>query len=183
MQEQDIINILTQIGKDLEDEGFMEPVRLLLIGGGYMVTQIHNRATTMDIDAGILTPTHRYGEIYELFRKIVDFNLAEIGGDPRWYSDDISEFLPLMGLPTIRTLWLSSGKIEVYVPDAEYILVLKLLANRDKDQEDIRVLLGLLKIKRRKQAEVLLRTYVSEDIRDEYAQKLETVLKAWFPQR
>jgi hypothetical protein len=36
-------------------------------------------------------------------------------------------------------------------------------------------------IKRRKQAEKLLKAYVSEDIREEYAQKIEQVLSALFP--
>lgn len=55
------------------------------------------------------------------------------------------------------------------------------LANRDKDQPDLQVLLALKKIKRRKQAEKLLSTYVSQDIREEYAEKLERVLSALFP--
>src|SRR5258708_4380970 len=134
MQEQEIIAFLTQVGNDLQ-EFVQEPVRLLLIGGGYMITQMHSRETTGDIDAALLERP-RYGEEYDRFRRIIDFNLAEIGGTARWFSDEISEFLPLMGLPKSRTLWLTSGKLEVYVPDASYVLVLKLLANRDKDQQD-----------------------------------------------
>jgi hypothetical protein len=69
----------------------------------------------------------------------------------------------------------------MYVPDAGSILALKLLANRDKDQPDLQVLLALKKIKRRKQAEKLLGTYVSQDIREEYTEKIERVLSALFP--
>jgi hypothetical protein len=180
IQEADIVAFLTQVGTDLEEFGFQEPVRLLLIGGAFMITQLRSRTATGDIDVALLE-WERWGEIYELFKRIVLYELSEIGASAEGFSDDITEFLPLMGLPKIRTLWLSVGKLEVYVPDPGYILALKLLANRDKDQPDLQVLLALLKIKRRKQAEKLLKTYVSEDIRVEYAEKLERVLSAHFP--
>lgn len=180
MQEQDIVNLLTQVGFDLEEYGFQEPVRLLLIGGAYMITQLHSRTATGDIDVALLG-RERWGDDYELFKRIVNYELAEMGGTDEWFSDDISEFLPLMGLPKTGKPWLVSGKLEVYVPDSSYILILKLLANRDKDQQDIQVLLGLRRINRRKQAEKLLKAYVSEDIREEYAEKIEQVLSSLFP--
>jgi len=180
MQEQDIIQLLTQVGRDLEEYHFQEPVRLLLIGGAYMITQLHSRTATGDIDAALLG-RERWGDEYDLFKRIVQFELAEMGSTNEGFSDDITEFLPLMGLPKSSTLWLSSGKLDVYVPDAGYILALKLLANRDKDQPDLQVLLALKKIKRRKQAEKLLSTNVSQDIREEYAEKIERVLSALFP--
>lgn len=181
MQEDDIIALLTQVGLDLEETGLAEPIRLLLIGGAYMVTQLHNRATTGDIDVALLE-RHRWGKEYELFRRMIHLNLTEMGGDDSWFSDDITEFLPEMGMPKSSTLWLSSGKLEVYIPETRYILVLKLLANRDKDEGDLQTLLVTLKMKRRQQAEALLNRYVSASIREVYAKKIEEAFKKLFPQ-
>jgi hypothetical protein len=102
MQEQDIIQLLTQVGRDLEDYHFQEPVRLLLIGGAYMITQLHSRTTTGDIDAALLG-RERWGDEYDLFKRIVQFELAEMGSTDEGFSDDITEFLPLMGLPKSST--------------------------------------------------------------------------------
>src|SRR5260370_39390538 len=101
-----------------------QPIRLLLIGGAFMITQVHNRRATKDVDVALLEQ-NRWGQEYNVFRAVVAYVLEEMGGDSQWFSDDITEFLPLMGMPTSYTLWLTYGKLEVYVPDLGYILLLK----------------------------------------------------------
>ncbi len=50
MQAQDIITYLAELGQELQNLGVQYPVRILLVGGAYMLTQVHNRPTTNDID-------------------------------------------------------------------------------------------------------------------------------------
>ena len=50
----------------------------------------------------------------------------------------------------------------VYLPPEEYILTLKLLANRPKDQEDILALTQQLKIRTREQAQRLIDRYIPD---------------------
>src|SRR6266851_102260 len=50
MQAQDIEHYLADLGQELQQRGVQHPVRLLLIGGAFMLTQIHNRPSTNDID-------------------------------------------------------------------------------------------------------------------------------------
>jgi hypothetical protein len=50
VNKQDIINALKLLGEELEALHIVHPVRVLLIGGGYMLTQIGNRTFTEDVD-------------------------------------------------------------------------------------------------------------------------------------
>src|SRR5579885_1203710 len=50
MQAQEIEAYLAQLGQELADRGVEQPVRMLLIGGAFMLTQVHNRLTTDDVD-------------------------------------------------------------------------------------------------------------------------------------
>src|SRR5439155_19623545 len=50
MQAQDIITYFAELGQELQHLGVQHPIRILLIGGAYMLTQVHNRPITNDID-------------------------------------------------------------------------------------------------------------------------------------
>lgn len=50
MDTRDIMRNLKLLGEELEELELQQPVRLLLVGGGYMLTQIGNRTVTRDID-------------------------------------------------------------------------------------------------------------------------------------
>jgi response regulator RpfG family c-di-GMP phosphodiesterase len=81
MQEQEIITFLSLMGDELQDAGITQPIRILLIGGAYMLTQIHNRATTQDIDVIVLTPATDSQE-YTIFKRIVQFVAQDQGINP-----------------------------------------------------------------------------------------------------
>ena len=57
-------------------------------------------------------------------------------------------------------LWKRFGLLHVYAPSKEYILALKILAGREKDIEDCKLLLQQTKVKTRQQALRLLDRYV-----------------------
>ncbi len=50
MTAQDIESYLAELGLELQSGGVTQPVRLLMVGGAYMLTQIGNRSSTKDID-------------------------------------------------------------------------------------------------------------------------------------
>ena len=92
----------------------------------------------------------------------------------------MAEFLQSIGQVPRGKRWLSQGKLEVYVPDAGYILALKLLSGRDKDLSDIEALLATLGIKNRRQAEALLRRYIEKKTLIDYAQEIQITLNTFF---
>jgi len=59
-------------------------------------------------------------------------------------------------------LWQTYGMLEVYIPPREYILALKLLANRKKDQKDILALCQQLNVQTREQAQQVVDRYVPD---------------------
>ncbi len=70
--------------------------------------------------------------------------------------------------------------LEVYVPPAEYILALKLLAGRQKDRDDIYALCQQLKIRTRKQAQRLVDRYIL-DKQIQQMNDLDDTLNLFFP--
>ena len=50
MQAKDIERSLAALGHELQNLGVQKPIRLLLVGGAFMLTQIGNRASTNDVD-------------------------------------------------------------------------------------------------------------------------------------
>ncbi len=50
MQAREIEMYLADLGQQLQQMGVPQPVRLLLIGGAFMLTQLHSRRATNDVD-------------------------------------------------------------------------------------------------------------------------------------
>jgi hypothetical protein len=179
MQEQEIVTLLCLVGDELQALGVKHPIRLLLIGGAYMLTQIHNRPATRDVDV-VVQKLDPQSEEYRLFKQAIAFVAHDMGASPAWLSDTMAEFLQSIGKIPRGKRWLSQGKLEVSVPNARYILALKLLAGREKDVNDIKALLETLGIANRKQAEALLKTYVEKNTRQNAAQELQATLDQFF---
>ena len=53
-------------------------------------------------------------------------------------------------------LWKRFGPLHAYAPEVEYILVLKIIAGRQKDLDDCAILLPKTQIRTRQQAQQLL---------------------------
>lgn len=77
-------------------------------------------------------------------------------------------------------LWKRYGLLYVYVPPKEYILALKILAGRDKDITDCRILLPQTKIRTRQQAQKLLNRYILLDGQNDEIEKIEYSLNMLF---
>ena len=163
MQKQDIEYNLSLLGEQLEELGIQTTIRLLMIGGGFMLTQIGNRLTTDDVDVlvkDISDPQH--SDDYRIFRNAVHFVAHDAGLDHAWLSDNISDFLRMAGPVPKGKLWRRFGRyLEVYVPPKEFILAHKLIAGREKDEKDIKALLRSLHITKRQQAQNILDKYIT----------------------
>jgi hypothetical protein len=79
------------------------------------------------------------------------------------------------------TLWKRFGPLHIYVPSKTYILALKILAGRQKDIEDSRVLLPSVRVKTRQHARRLLDRYVSPAALASNAEDIEHALEELFP--
>ena len=169
MQKQDIEHNLSLLGEQLEELGIQTTIRLLMIGGGFMLTQIGNRTATEDIDVlvkDISDPQN--SDDYRIFRNAVHCVAYDAKLRDSWLSDNIGDFLRIAGQVPRGKLWRRFGRyLEVYIPPKDFILAHKLVAGRIKDEEDIRALLRSLRIKTRQQAQKILDKYITnKDIQE-----------------
>ncbi len=180
MREQEIIHYLKLLGEELAELQLQKPVRLLMIGGAYMITQLGSRIFTEDID--VLVYLDRDSEEYRRFRGARDFIAHDVHESPKWLSDTIGDFMVEVGQIPRSQLWLKHGMLEVYVPEPQYILMLKILAARTKDADDIQALFNHLKVKEWKWVENLLKKYIDRDMLEdeEIAGNIQRVFAAFF---
>lgn len=171
MQEQEIVECLRRLGEELEKLGIQQPIRILMIGGAYMITQIGNRKLTRDVD--VLAYIDRSAEDYEKLLIAASFVSVDMHVERTWFSDKIGDLMQAAGKVPSGQIWLKHSMLEVCVPEPEYVLVLKLLAGgRDKDIGDLQTLFRMFGITNRQQAEKLQRKYFSEEALEAYAPEI-----------
>jgi len=161
MQRQDIEYNLTLLGEELQEMGLQKPIRLLLIGGAYMITQkIGERKTTGDIDVIVSLDHPLTPHEHHLFKSAIRFVAYDLGISETWLNDLASEALTSTGKIPKGTPWRTFGKlIEIVLPPKDFILACKLLAGRNKDRNDIIALCEVLRIKQQEQAQAIVDTY------------------------
>jgi len=179
MDEQNIIDMLTLVGDELQRMGLKRPIRVLLVGGAYMITQIHNRSTTRDVDI-IAQKIDRQSEEHRILKQATSTVARILNASPAWFSDNMADFFKSIGKVPNGKLWFSRGKLEVYLPDPGYVLALKMISGRDKDLEDIEALLQTLHLKKRKQVENLIKKYIDQETLEEYNEEIQIALDTFF---
>ena len=169
MNAKDIERYLSLVGKELRAMNVQEPIQLLLIGGGYMLTQVQNRTVTGDVDAMWVSPEiYSDSELYRLFRAAVQFVADDEELEPTWLNIDVSDFIRAAGpLPRVR-LWKKFGSVHVFLPPKDFILAHKLLAAREKDMADIRALCAHLGVDTRKKAQKIVNKHIRQEIQDNH---------------
>ncbi|MBV9708569.1 MAG: hypothetical protein JO125_14320 [Chloroflexi bacterium] len=161
MQAQDIETYLADLGQELQNQGVRQPVCILMIGGAFMLTQIHNRPTTNDIDVLLKDiDDATTSPLYQTFRAAARIVATRNHLPNSWINDVIGDFLRDTSIVPEGVLWRTYAVLEVHIPPSEYILALKLLAGRQKDEEDIQTLCQLLRIRTRQQAQKLVDRYI-----------------------
>ena len=59
MQAQEIEAHLAELGQELQNLHVPQPIRILLVGGAFMLTQLHNRSTTNDVSNSLMNQQPR----------------------------------------------------------------------------------------------------------------------------
>jgi hypothetical protein len=181
MRARDIETYLADLGQELHQIGLQQPVRLLLIGGAFMLTQLHSRRATNDVDVLLIdvddpTTSPLYQTFKAAVRAVANRNRLPVA----WMNDLLGDFLRDTTRVPRGTLWRTYALLEVYVPEAEYILALKLLAGRPKDRGDIQLLCRQLHVGTRLQAQQIVDRYIP----DQHVQQLnhlDMTLSTLFP--
>ena len=152
MQARDIEWHLTQLGQELADRGVQKPIRVLMIGGAYMLLLAKMQRSTDDVDILWLAEDDAFQRAIAVLREGVQAVAEKQRLEPDWFN----YMTHLLMYDVVRipkgTLWKRFGPLHIYVPSKTYILALKILAGRQKDIEDSRVLLPDVRVKTRQQA-------------------------------
>jgi len=157
----EIETYLSELGQELQRLDVAEPVRLLVIGGAFMLLQVKNRRATDDIDVVLKDVEHPASSpLHQEFRAAVQTIAARNQLKGNWLNDLMADILRDMGTLPEGTLWRSYGQLEIYFPPKDYVLALKLLAGRPKDQRDITALCKQLQVHTREQAQQLVDQYI-----------------------
>jgi hypothetical protein len=161
MHAQDIETYLAELGQELQNLGIQHPIRILLVGGAFMLTQIQNRASTNDVDVLLKdgedsTTSPRYQTFRAAVRAVARKNTLP----SNWLNDIMGDFLRDSGTAPDGTLWRTYTMLEVYIPPSAYILALKIFAGRPKDRDDIDSLCQQLQIRTREQAQQIVDRYI-----------------------
>jgi hypothetical protein len=181
MQRQEMEQYLAELGQALEQQGVQQPVRILLIGGAFMLTQMSSNRVTNDIDvllSDIDDPTT--SPLYQTFKMAARIVARQNNIPLTWINDVIGDFLRDVSKIPQGTLWRTYGLLQVYIPEADYILALKLLAGRQKDKEDIQLLCQQLHINTRIHAQQVVDRYIP-DKQVQQINNLDKTLGILFP--
>jgi hypothetical protein len=181
MKAEEIEDYLSQLGQELVNAGIEEPIHILMIGGAYMLLVANAPRSTDDVDFFWLEEDDRALEqgIYALrdaARAVADRNELEID----WFNY-MTHLLMYDQVKIPRgKVWNRYGPLHVHVPPGEYILALKILAGRQKDIADSRILLQGLEIETRQQVQQLLDRYVPPVTQKMKAEDIERSLSELF---
>lgn len=176
---EDIEKLLQELGEVLKKK-FRQPVKIMLIGGAYMILMFQNRETTQDIDICPMSmpPSNNPNDETKKFVSAVN-SIARQHRLPQKWMNDIS-FDIVGGIsPNTIELWFTCGMLEVYRPSTDFMLALKLFADRDKDKSDIETLCNALQVTTRSQAQEVLDRYIERRFQKEY--RVYLALDKWFP--
>jgi hypothetical protein len=130
---------------------------LILLGGALMVTQIGNRKSTQDIDVVIATNDRR---TYQIVQQAIKLVAQERKLSSSWLSDDVTIVVDQIRKPKTPKHWKTFSNLDVYVPELEYILALKLFSGRRQDTRDIKVLAQQLDVRTKMQAWSVVNSYI-----------------------
>ncbi len=164
MDSQTIEHYLQELGDELERRKFDQPVRLMIVGGAYMLLMVGNRVATEDVDIVLLDmpdTTHKTKET-QAFVAAVKAVARKNQLKQKWLNDVVADFIRDMAPNPPLQFWKKYGKVEVYIPTPEYILTLKLMVFRKKDVDDVQALLKSLNITTREQAFAIIDSIVTD---------------------
>lgn len=160
MQAEEIEKYLTQLGQELASQGLQKPIRVLMVGGAYMLLFAKmNDRTTDDIDILFLDQEQlQHDLLMSTIQTIAKKHQRVLNN--KWLNADASDLLATLGPIPEGNPWRNFGPLEIHIPNAEYILAVKLVSTRDKDLTDAQYLCNYLQIRTKEQARTLIHTYI-----------------------
>jgi len=180
MQAQEIEYYLAELGTALQDQGIVKPVRLLLIGGAYMMLLANAPRTTDDVDIFWIEEGEDLQKARLALRDAVQTIASKYALPPNWFNY-LTQLLIYDKITMPRgKLWRRYGPLHVYAPPKEYMFALKILAGRDKDIADCRILLPQTRIRTRKQAQRALDRYLLPNAQPDEAATIQNALIVLF---
>lgn len=179
MEARDIERYLADLGAALKNRGVKKPLRILLIGGAYMLLLEHAPRATEDIDIFWLDE-----EAFERMREVLSACMLEVarkhGLPPSWFNFLTQVILMHDIYIPDGTLWKRFGPLHIYLPPREYILALKITAGRPKDLADCALLLPKTAIQTIGQAREVLNQYILPEAQEEHSEQIEKSLDILF---
>ncbi|MBO0778494.1 MAG: hypothetical protein J2P37_06655 [Ktedonobacteraceae bacterium] len=177
MDGREIEGYLQELGEELVQRGFTRPLRVLLVGGVYMLLVAQSRQATEDIDIMLLDlpdTTHKTPET-KAFQAAVNAIARRHKMKRHWLNDDVAYFIRDMCPNPEPTLWRTFGILDIYVPASACMLALKLMTYRPKDEPDIVALLQTLQVTTREQAQAILDRYIPDPAYQEHYMVSDTL--------
>src|SRR2546428_14143685 len=151
MQAQEIERYLTELGAALESQGITKPIRMLLIGGAYMMLLANAPRTTDDVDIFWMEEGEDFQKARQALRDGVQAIASKYTLPPNWLNYLTQMLIYDKIIMPRGKLWKRYGPLNVYAPPKEYMLALKIMAGRDKKISDWRVFLPPTKIRKSQQ--------------------------------
>ena len=179
MEAEDIARYLAELGTELKNHGLKKPVRILLIGGAYMLLLANATRSTKDIDIFWLDEDGLQ-RAYAPLRESVQVIKQKHDLDADWLNYLAQMLMYDEVLVPEGKLWKRFGPLHIYAPEVEYILALKITAGRQKDLEDCAILLPKTKIRTRQQAQRLLDRYILPGGQQKNVERIENALDRLF---
>lgn len=181
MQAEEIEKYLSELGQDLRSRGIHKPLHILMIGGAYMLLLMHAPRSTDDVDFFWLeqveeTPEHAIEALREGIQTIAEKNRL----DSDWFNYMTHLLMYDQVVIPKGKLWKRFGPLHIHIPTNEYMLALKIVAGRDKDIRDGRILLQHMHVKTQQQARALLHRYILPLILERNAEEIESTLDELF---
>jgi hypothetical protein len=179
MEAEDIEHYLAELGTELKSWGLKKPVRILLIGGAYMLLLANAPRSTKDIDIFWLDEDGLQ-RAYTPLRESVQIIKQRHNLDADWLNYLAQMLVYDEVIVPDGKLWKRFGPLHVYAPPPEYILALKIAAGRDKDLTDCAILLSKTQIRTREQALHVVERYLLPAGLQKNAESIEHALRWLF---
>ncbi|GHO46239.1 hypothetical protein [Ktedonospora formicarum] len=183
MERQEVELYLQELGDELERRGFEKPVRVMIVGGVYMLVMVGNRESTQDIDVVLMdmpdtTSLDTATKESRLFKTAVRAVARRLKIKQHWLNDDAALFVRGFAPDPQARHWKTFNRLEVYLPSKACILALKLISFREKDRGDVEALCTHLGVQTREEVQALVDTFIAKHWQEEYL--LENTLDELF---
>ena len=136
--------------------------------------------TTDDVDICWMEESEDFQRARQALRDGVQAIASKYTLPPNWFNYLTQMLIYDKIIMPRGKLWKRYGPLHVYAPPKTYIFALKILAGRDKDIADCRILLPQTHIRTRKQAQRALDRYLLPDAQQDEAATIQSALNVLF---